>query len=31
VIYLDPWKLPPASPPADLFLICHDHHDNCSP
>jgi L-ascorbate metabolism protein UlaG (beta-lactamase superfamily) len=31
VIYIDPWKLPPDSPPADLVLVSHEHHDHCSP
>lgn len=31
VIYIDPWRLPPDSPPADLILISHDHYDHCSP
>ncbi len=31
VIYIDPWKLPPDSPPADLILVTHEHSDHCSP
>jgi len=31
VIYIDPWRLPPGSPHADVILISHDHHDHCSP
>ena len=30
-IYLDPWKLPPGSKPADLILVSHHHNDHCSP
>jgi L-ascorbate metabolism protein UlaG (beta-lactamase superfamily) len=30
-IYIDPWRLPPGSPPADLILVSHHHHDHCSP
>jgi L-ascorbate metabolism protein UlaG (beta-lactamase superfamily) len=29
VIYIDPWQLPPDSPPADVILVSHDHHDHC--
>ena len=29
-IYIDPWKLAKNSPPADLILITHEHHDHFS-
>jgi L-ascorbate metabolism protein UlaG (beta-lactamase superfamily) len=31
IIYIDPWRLPAKSPPADIILVSHDHHDHCSP
>ncbi|NDJ52638.1 MAG: MBL fold metallo-hydrolase, partial [Chloroflexi bacterium] len=30
VIYIDPWRLPADAVPADIILISHDHHENCS-
>ena len=31
IIYIDPWKLGPNQPKADLILITHSHHDHYSP
>lgn len=31
VIYIDPWKLPARSAPADIILVTHEHFDHCSP
>lgn len=30
-IYIDPWRLAPGSPPADLILVTHEHSDHFSP
>ncbi len=30
-IYIDPWRIPPNSPPADVILVTHEHYDHCSP
>ena len=30
VIYIDPWKLGPSSPKADIILLTHDHYDHYS-
>jgi L-ascorbate metabolism protein UlaG (beta-lactamase superfamily) len=30
-IYIDPFRLSGALPPAGLILITHDHYDHCSP
>ncbi|MCI0512631.1 MBL fold metallo-hydrolase [candidate division KSB1 bacterium] len=30
-IYIDPWKLPPNQPKADIILITHSHYDHHSP
>ncbi len=30
-IYIDPWKIPPDAPAANLILVTHDHFDHCSP
>lgn len=29
-VYIDPWQLKAASPPAHIILITHSHHDHCS-
>jgi L-ascorbate metabolism protein UlaG (beta-lactamase superfamily) len=31
VVYIDPYRVPPRSPPADLILITHGHYDHFSP
>jgi L-ascorbate metabolism protein UlaG (beta-lactamase superfamily) len=28
VVYVDPWKLAPGAPPADVILVTHDHFDH---
>lgn len=30
VVYVDPWKLKPGAPPADVILVTHDHFDHFS-
>lgn len=30
-VYVDPWKVAPTLPKADLVLITHDHYDHFSP
>ena len=31
VLYIDPWKISPASPQADIILLTHEHYDHYSP
>jgi len=30
-LYIDPWKLPEKTPPADVIFITHSHYDHFSP
>ena len=30
-VYIDPYRVPPDSPPADLILVTHGHYDHFSP
>lgn len=30
IVYIDPWKLPPDAPSADIILLTHEHFDHCS-
>lgn len=30
-LYIDPWKVSPKSPRADIILLTHDHYDHYSP
>lgn len=30
-VYIDPWKLPTGSGPADVVVVSHGHYDHCSP
>ena len=31
VVYIDPWKIDPASQKADIILLTHDHYDHYCP
>ncbi len=31
ICYIDPWKIPPSPPDADLVFVSHAHHDHLSP
>jgi len=31
VVYIDPWKLPPAAGDGDIVIISHIHHDHFDP